>query len=48
MPKNYTVKEKSTSILKQPETSTINSILNFSKSYEVLKGRKKNVELILN
>jgi len=48
MQKNYTVKEKSPYHINQPKKETINNILNFSKTFEVLKGTKKNVELILN
>ena len=48
MHKNYTVKEKNPYQINQPKKETINSILNYSKSLEVLKGSKKNVELILN
>ena len=48
MQKNYTVKEKNPIQIKQPKQNTIEMILNFSKSLEVLKGHNKNVELILN
>lgn len=33
---------------KSPSLETLNSILAFSKSIEVLKSKKKNVEIILN
>jgi hypothetical protein len=48
MQKHYTVKEKNPPQTNQLKKDTINSILNFSKSFEVLKGKKQNVELILN
>jgi hypothetical protein len=48
MPKSYTLKEKNPVQYIQPKKVTINSILNFSKAYEVHKGKKQNIELILN
>jgi len=48
MQKNYTLKEKNPVKYEQPQKVTLNSILNFSKAYEVLKGKKQNIELLLN
>lgn len=49
---NYTVKQpklplnqKISNKLKQ---TTLNSILDFSKSLEVIKGKKENIEIVLN
>jgi hypothetical protein len=48
MPKSYTLKEKNPVQYNQPKKAIVNSILNFSKAYEVHKGKKQNIELILN
>lgn len=48
MPKSYTLKEKNPVTHIQPEKVTLNSILSFSKAYEVHKGTKQNIELMLN
>ena len=48
MQKNYTVKEKNPICTNKLKRNTIDSILNFSKSLEVLKGNKQNIELTLN
>ena len=48
MPKSYTLKEKNPVKQIQPQKATINSILSFSKAYEVIKGKKQNIELMLN
>jgi hypothetical protein len=53
MQKSYTLKEKnpvkqSDSNRTQPQKATLNSIMSFSKAYEVMKGKKQNIELMLN
>ncbi len=48
MQKSYTVKEKNPIQLVKVKDSSINKILNFSKSLEVLKGSQENIELSLN
>ncbi len=48
MQKSYTLKEKNPVKQIQPQKATLNSILSFSKAYEVIKGKKQNIELILN
>jgi hypothetical protein len=48
MQKNYTVKEKNPVNLNQPKKKSIDFILNFSKSLEVIKMSKQNIELVLN
>jgi hypothetical protein len=55
MLKSYTIKindeltsKKQNFTQNQPKSSTLNTILNFSKSIEILKGKKENFELGLN
>lgn len=48
MQKNYTVKEKNPISTNQPKEKSIDFILNFSKSLEVIKITKQNIELVLN
>ena len=48
MQKNYTVKEKNPIQTPQPQKSTLDSILNFSKGLEVVKGDKLTIEYLLN
>jgi len=48
MQKNYTLKEKSPITVSQPKQKSIDFILNFSKSLEVIKVTKQNIELVLN
>ena len=46
MQKSYTLKEKNPVKQTQPQKATLNSIMSFSKAYEVMKGKKQNIELI--
>tara|TARA_B100000809_G_C14848871_1_gene427526 strand:+ start:434 stop:580 length:147 start_codon:yes stop_codon:yes gene_type:complete len=48
MQKNYTLKEKKPVNVNQPKQKSIDFILNFSKSLEVIKMTKQNIELVLN
>jgi len=49
---NYTVKQPKLPLnknIKKPlKNQTLTNILNFSKSFQVLKGKKENFELMLN
>ena len=49
---NYTVKQPklplNKNIKETLKSKTLTNILNFSKSFQVLKGKKENFELMLN
>ena len=48
MQKNYTLKEKNPVRVNQPKQKSIDFILNFSKSLEVIEVTKQKIEIVLN
>lgn len=48
MQKIYTNFKPSNKNKKSPKQEVLNNILNFSRSLEVVKSKKKNVEIVLN